>query len=222
MRAPKPEVGRKFHADGTVRRFPGNTIICPVGPDAPQYDEICAVQTRALARRFGPKLAPLPPSSFHVTVFDGLCDEERVPEHWSSRIPLDAPLEETDRLLSEWLAPLRGPERLNMELAGLGSFEVGLNLELRPADEVSAAGLADFREAVARATGIRHPGFERYAFHLSLAYLLYELDGEELADYRELAAETEARLAQSFGVLELGRPQLTFFEDMFAFLLSRG
>ena len=43
----------------------------------------------------------LPPSSWYITVFEGVCDEVRKPGFWPSDLAVDAPLEDCDALLAE-------------------------------------------------------------------------------------------------------------------------
>ena len=92
-----PAVGNKFYEDGTVRQFPGNTIICFADPQSQAFQEAEWAQQQLLRESYADKFAILPPSSFHMTVLDLICDQVRETEKWSSHLSLDAPLEEVDQ-----------------------------------------------------------------------------------------------------------------------------
>ena len=176
-------------------------------------------QQRCRREVFWAAFAYLPPASFHMTVFDLLCDQVRVEGCWSSAIALDAPLERTDELLAEMLERVVWPGAPRMRVTGLGQLggDHTLHLRLEPADETTAESLWTFREAVSRATGIRHPGHATYFFHVSLAYPLRELGEAEGRAYRRFEAEMNVRLSERLGAVELGEPCLARFEDMFEF-----
>jgi hypothetical protein len=215
-----PAVNTKFFPDGRVRRFPGNTIVCAVDPASPLHRACERVQERCRREVFREVFAYLPPASLHMTVFDLLCDQVRVEACWSRAIALDAPLECTDELLAKMLEQVVWPAAPRMRVTDLGQLggDHTLHLRLEPADETTAESLRTFREEVSRATGIRHPGHETYFFHVSLAYPLRELGEAEGGAYRRFEAEMNERLSRSLGAVELGRPHLARFEDMFGFV----
>ncbi|MCK5800093.1 MAG: DUF1868 domain-containing protein, partial [Deltaproteobacteria bacterium] len=99
-------VGPKFDAEGQARRFPGNTVISFLRERSPVEAELSWVLDMLAPLGFSAAFIPLPADSFHMTVFDLLCDQVRSKEHWSKRLPLDMPLGEIDAALSEWLDPL--------------------------------------------------------------------------------------------------------------------
>ncbi len=215
-------MGAKFHPDGRPRRFPGSSIVCPLPAAAPQVAVLGRVMDRFRAGTFARCFTELPRSSHHVTIFDLVCDEVRRPERWSRRLSLDLPLEDVDRAFEEWLAPLGPwPRVLRMRFDGVGPSDVTFHLRVRPADAATRDALADFREAVSTATGVRHPTHDRYRFHLSLAYQRVWMDGDEQRAFGAFARGLETELERGFGELTLGPPQLALFDDMFAFPTRR-
>ena len=92
-------VGTKFNADGSVIRFPGNTVISKVTPDMPVFSHISEIRD-FLKENDGGCVAYLPDESWHMTVIEGLCDQVRDPAHWSSKLKNDAKLSEADTFLS--------------------------------------------------------------------------------------------------------------------------
>lgn len=215
-------MGAKFDGDGRPRRFRGNSIICPLPPDAPQIAVLGRVMERFRAGIFARCFTELPRSSHHMTVFDLVCEQIRRPERWSSRMPLDLPLEEVDATFEGWLGPLKPwPSVLRMRFDDAGPSDVTFHLRLSPADAATRDSLAAFREAVSAATGVRHPVHDRYRFHLSLAYQRVWMSPGERRVFEALMDELETELGRGFGELVLGPPQLVLFDDMFAFPTQR-
>ena len=212
-------VGTKFHADGSVRRFPGCSVVCRLSPLMPQYARLEWVQAYSSDEFFAKKLAYLPPESFHMTVFDLICDQRRVPEHWSDRVGLDAPLKEVEATLTRAIDALEFPtRRFRMRFGGLGPFHTTLHVLLDPADWATRKALASFRDEISQVTGVRHPNHDDYRFHVSLAYLLRPLSTQDKSDYLSFTAETEARLEAVLSTLRLGQPELVLFDDMHDFV----
>lgn len=220
MTTPSPlyttAIGRKFNADGSVRAFPGNTLIAYVTPAHAQYAELLWAQG-ALIGALGEILTPLPASSLHMTVFEGVTDATRRPEKWTRFLPVDAPLAETDALMSRVVPGVPVPERIEMVFDYLGPGIEALGIRLRAADAAVERALRDYRNALADATGIRFPDHDQYVFHISLAYRIIQADAAQTRAFDVVRGRIEARLRERFGVLRLGAPVLTFFEDMFAF-----
>jgi hypothetical protein len=209
-------VGEKFHPDGRPRSYPGSTVICPLDPASPIYRAGVELQAELAALPFGHKFALLPPASFHMTVFSLICDQQRVRELWSSRLPLDAPLEETDRFFIEAVTPVTPPPGLRMALTFIGGW--GMSFRLCPADETTYFALKNYRELLSRATGVRYPDHDSYEFHITLAYSLQWLDEDEAAAYLDFRTRRGDHLRRQIDVVALEAPALTFFEDMFAFV----
>ena len=132
-------VGQKFYADGSVRAFPGNTILCFVDIErhTAVYERTLSVQAELLAMPWHAKFTLLPPSSFHMTVMDLLVDEVRTPARWSSKIPLSATLEETDTFFLATVPTVPVPERFRMRYTGIRKPAM---IELEPADQETEVG----------------------------------------------------------------------------------
>ncbi|MBK8022074.1 MAG: DUF1868 domain-containing protein [Chloroflexi bacterium] len=209
-------VGEKFNADGSTRPFPGVTIICFADPASAIYRAGEALQAELRALSYAHKFALLPPPSFHMTVFSLICDYRRIPEEWSSRLPLDAPLAQADQFFIDTVAQVPPPSNFRMLLTFLGGW--GLSMRLTPADQDSYKSLRTYRQQIAAATGVRYPDHDTYEFHLSLAYKLITLTDDERRHYADLRRAWGDDLRCQIGVFDTGKPILTFFEDMFAFV----
>src|SRR5262245_53622902 len=96
-RPPSPAglTGGKFNPDGSVRRFPGNTIIFHLSTDSPLQVLLRALYNKLdNAADLRHLYTLLPPDSWHMTIFEGVCDEVRRPGYWPSDLPMNASLEE--------------------------------------------------------------------------------------------------------------------------------
>ena len=213
-------VGSKFYEDGQVRRFAGNTIVSMLPSSGTAFGEALWAQGEAMRLPFARKYAFLPPASFHMTVFELLCDEAREPERWSRLLPVSAPLEEADVLIAERAAAVRPPERIVMRFERI---ELGwaASIRLVPADDAVAAGLRRYRDELAVATGIRFPNHDEYGFHCSLGYVIEELAAEEREQADALARAVADRLSGTMREVELPTPRVRFFDSMHAFHADR-
>ena len=210
-------VGRKFHSDGSVRQFPGNTIICFLDPErhATVYQRCLTVQSTLLALPFAHKFAPLPPSSFHMTVVDLLVDERRSEAKWSSHLPLTATLAETDHYLLENVPTVAPPKSIQMRYSGkLGN----VSIILKPDNAVTKQALYGYRRTIAEKTGVQSARDESYQFHISLAYQLIELTEDEEVNWAAFNEGMGAMLADSAEIYTPAAPELVFFDDMFRFV----
>lgn len=211
------EVGRKFEADGSARMFPGNTVLCFVEPQSPIGRAATAFGTEIGQQPWGAKWAMLPPSSFHMTVMDLLCDQVRSPKRWSSQLVLDADLRDTDVFFGARVPALPVPQQLVMRVDAIDSRD-GILVMLEPAEAATDKALREHREALAQATGVRAPDHDTYRFHISIAYRLIVLDEAEEASLAALCGAWEGRLRAAGGRIELGAPELCFFDDMTRFV----
>jgi hypothetical protein len=209
-------VGEKFHTDGSVRSFPGNTVISKITPDMPIHADLVKAQERLKAADAAGKYVFLPPSSFHMTVVEGLCDQMRSPQLWSSKLPLDMPLAEINHFVFDCFARLALPPAFTMRISKL-TFPRFLAIILEPADAETARSLHDFREQFSRDTGIWFPDHVAYTYHITLAYCLVHLTADEERIIYTEQQEIQQSLSAAYPSIELGRPRLTFFENMFRF-----
>jgi hypothetical protein len=209
-------VGEKFYADSSARAYPGVTIICFASLDDAIYKAGMRLQAGLLAQPFGTKFALLPPTSFHMTVFSLILDAKRIASEWSSQMPLDTPLTNMDRFFSETVATVIPPAGFRMCMTWIGGR--GLSFRLSPADEATYLALRNYRAQVSEATGVRHPDYETYEYHLTLAYQLQVLSSEEEAAFRTWRDAQGEVMRGEIGVFQTPPPMLTFFDDMFRFV----
>lgn len=213
-------VGKKFHPDGSVRPYPGNTIICYCDPEDNAYQQAKWVQGQLAQQPFAHKYSLLPLSSMHMTVIQLLCDQAREPQRWSRKLSLDAPLTETDAFFLATVPTVPQPDTFRMAYQRLWKGTAGISLRLEPADEATAESIWAYRNAIAAVTGVRFPDHDTYAFHISLAYQIVALNQAEEQAMGAFRQQVDAYQQQHFGIFSTGEPYLTFFDDMFAFVTA--
>ena len=212
-------VGIKFHEDGSVMPFSGNTIICFVAPDTRLMSELLWMRERLRAMRCADHIGFLPPSSYHMTTFELLTDYWRQPQRWTSALPLDAPIPATDAFFQAVVPRVPAPDAFLMRFSGVEPGSPA-TMHLEPADEATRAALRAYRDALAAATGIRFPNHDTYQYHITLGYKLAEFDDAALTELNATLEIVNARLRASLPPFRLGPPQLVFFNDMAEFTLS--
>lgn len=206
----------KFHPDGSVRPFPGNTLICHLPEDSVLQAPLRRLYERLRLSELAPLYSLLPPSSWHMTIFEGVCDQVREPGFWPADLPLDAPLTACDALFEDRLAsfdPKLDPP-FEMEIAGWKPLVGGISLALKAATDAEERRLRDLRNRLSDLLGLRHPGHETYVFHLSIAYIIRHLSDAQRDALSAMMGEQSALLPAKF---KLGAPEFCRFEDMFAF-----
>ena len=220
MKTYSKHVDEKFNADGSAHQFPGNTVLCDVVPESDTMALLKQFYVAILQQPWVTNYAMLPPSSYHMTVFDLVCEDVRKTDAWTSLLPLDAPLEAVDAMaLDRWQAAPKPPQPNVM----LGWLEIGdyITLRLKPKDATSNKVLRDYRDALSVLFGIRHPNHESYFFHLTYAYGITSLDDEEKEAIAQFVEEWTPVLEEGLSSLELELPTLRFFADMTHFASSR-
>jgi hypothetical protein len=210
-------VPSKFDQDGIVQSFPGNTIVSHLSPSSALYASLLVLHEKLLASSFSPILGMLPAPSWHMTVFEGVCDQVRQPSHWPSDLPLSAPLEECTELFKKKLAGFdlgAAQPPYHLVVSGLDALKIGISLRLELRTAAEGSSLRGLRDRLADELGYRHPSHDVYRFHLSIAYLLRHLTAKQEEELTALLMEHFESMPREF---ELGAPEFCTFEDMFAF-----
>lgn len=209
-------VHTKFNVDGSVRAFPGNTIICHLPPSSGLYACLLNLYAQLLRSDLSELYSLLPPSSWHMTVFEGVCDQVRRPRFWPGDLDLDAPLAECDARFAGKLSSfdLSGDPPYHLRIAGWQPLVNGIALKLAPATTAEEIRLRSLRDRLSHLLQIRHPGHEDYVFHVSIAYLIRYPDDVQQTALSAMLFELLSGLPAEF---ELGAPEFCRFDDMFAF-----
>lgn len=207
----EPGQGGKFAHDGTVQPWPGNTFICHIDPDGPQHAALCAMQDAMKASEVAANFSWLPPSSFHMTVFQGVSPDDPVwPEGLSRDLTRDAVTEALlDRLHSVTL-----PQHLTPAARGL---HAGHSVTLEGKDAPAEARLRAARMALREATGLHPHGFDTYTFHITLGYPLRWLSAGEAQAVIVVSDAAFAAHGAALAEIPLGPIEFCTFENMHHF-----
>lgn len=220
-----PDVGRKFSAEGQVLPFLGDTIICHLpqqGQDSEAFDALLDIYRELPGERWSRKVTTLPPSSYHMTIFGGANDKERLTQLWPSGLPLDLPIDECNRILAD---RLRGfhlgndapPYRMQVDLAAPPANETPLTIRLVAADADTETRIRRLRDRLSELLGIDDPGHATYHFHITLAYQVAPMTAAEDAAWRLALSRWKTAVVNRAPVITLGAPEYCVLKDMFAF-----
>ncbi len=208
-------VGREFNADGSVRTYPGNGIVCFVDSQrhATIYESMLWAWDKLRRLECQHKFAFVPPENFDLTIMPLLYDQQRAAEAWSSKLPLDAPLAETDAFFIEKSAEFPTPTTLRMGYSFItepGKIQMSADFE----DYETREALETFRERVSELTGVPLPPHDFYAYYIPLMYKLQELTIDDLVEYKGAFAQIDYRLSQTTPLFATDAPQLVFFDNV--------
>ncbi|KAK3694339.1 RNA ligase/cyclic nucleotide phosphodiesterase [Podospora appendiculata] len=212
-------VPSKFDPDGNVQRFPGNTIVAHLPLSSPIYASLLKLYERLSTCHLSGLLAMLPPSSWHVTLFEGVCDQVRAQEgFWpcDPGLPVDAPLDDCTSSFAGKLREfdLRCDPPYRFVIVGFSPLDVGIGIHVELQTPPEESRLRGLRDRLAETLKIRHPQHDVYEFHLSMAYLLRHLSDSQKS---ELTALLLGHLQDMPKVFELGAPEFCTFDNMLQF-----
>jgi len=210
----QPGAGGKFATDGSVQVWPGNTFICHVRPDSAAHDAIRALQEEVKMSRFARLFTFLPPSSFHMTVFQG-CS----PSMTGTR-PLPrgaAPGMQRDVLSALILDAVQDVSFDPAPHARMTDLFCGKSLTVTGAGPEGDAPLRAMRETLRTATGITRADFDTYVFHITLAYLIDWLTEPTAHALAEFSADLSGRYSPELSDIPLGPVEFCNFETMHHF-----
>lgn len=211
-------VGRKFYANGTVRRFPGNTIIIPLSSTSHMHTRLLKLYSNLAD---APSLAGiytlLPPSSWHMTVFEGVDDYDRNASVWPTDLPLDMPLVDVTANIAEKLQGfnlgMRLPLKMRLDFWKNITRTSSFSVRLTASTPEGLQGLRDLRNRLSNTLKLRKPDHDKYLFHMTVGYFVRYPTQEQLVQLRAILDTLfDGPLA-----FELGRPAFCTFEDMFRF-----
>jgi hypothetical protein len=209
--------GGKFSADGKPLPFAGNTLLMHLSPTSALYTYLLQLH-EALRTSFLSRLCTLlPPPSWHMTIFEGVCEQVRDVDHWPRDLaqgaPLDEITEEFTRRLSDFKWEDDGPPYL-MRINGMDPLEVGIGIHLEARTQDEERRIRRLRDRLAERLKLKMPNHDKYGLHISIAYLLRRLTGEQERELKGLVSRILEGGPKEF---ELGAPEFCTFGDMFKF-----
>ena len=216
----RENIGTKFNADGSIRFFPGNTVLSFIDPKSEAYSAFCHVRSLLLNTGAAKCFVMLPDDSLHMTVFEGVCGQWRAKEIWPALLPLDAPLEQVDDLFEAKFAAVKKPEDVTMRLKAVRNGG-GYAIALSPSCEKDLKALTDYRGRLSEAFGMRFPNHDAYRFHISICYGVHAPSPAQAAELAAFEAQANDYLNKCAAAFSLQEPVLTYFQNMFHFSPSR-
>jgi hypothetical protein len=160
----------------------------------------------------------LPPSSYHVTVFGGLNEDDRGKPRWPVGVAKDLSVDAATQAWREQLAsraPLQ-PPGFDFVVAGAPALMLdgAPHIPLEPADATHARRLTALRDELSKLTGIRRADHDRYVYHVTFAYIHTFLNPDEARQLQAATAQCMALLPRRLHVPAI---HLCRFKDMYAF-----
>ena len=214
------DVGRKINADGSVRFWPGNTMICLLDHDSLVFQRIKEIRDDFGRNKIGEYITLLPDESLHMTAIEGVVDGNRSPERWTTLLPCDTPLEKVDDLFQEKWKDIPPLGRVEMVFHHI-RVGTGLCVALRAKSEDDERRIRAWREIVSEKMGLRFPSFETYEFHISLAYGFRTPSDEAMENLEEMVKKYDEKFSlEKFGFI-VPEPSMTYFDNMFFFSKER-
>ena len=209
-------VGSKFSSIGNPLYFPGNTLICILDRDSDIWQFTAHTQKELFELPVGKAMVALPDYSFHMTAIEGVCDQVRDEEHWTSLLPLDATLSKCNELFLNLLEHMPKFPVVNMRVDHL-RVDSACSLALYPDTWSDDYALREWRDEVGRLLGLRFPSHDRYGFHIGLGYGLRRLDETEESSIAGFKERFDKASAEQRLIFQPPSPTFSMFDNMFSF-----
>lgn len=208
----------KFLPDGGPAHWPGNTILCHVDKRSAAFLALLDIHVALMRSGLQAHIAPLPPASYHMTVFEGISYPARH-QYFPSDLPADAGegacnaafLDKLRRFDLDTTLPIRMRPLPLAQQTNLAS------ILLEPADAAENRKLRVLRDRLAETLRFRTARHDDYRFHITLNYIYAPLDGVGRARLAGLRQRLLADFIARSPLIELGAPEFTYFDDMLEF-----
>ena len=213
-------IGQKFYEDGTVRQFPGNTVVADVVPGSDAFQTMCRLRQMVIDAGLDSHLILMPEDSYHITYISGFNDQQRIDGYWPESFSREATMEEADDYVTAAIekAGIPGPARMKFDNVGWGAG--CCIIRVKPANEQEHEKLYSFRERAADAMGVRRANHENYRFHITLGYTRIVTEGEAEERRQALKQKMEELMAQQ-PEFYTTQAYMAYFDDMYAFSPKR-
>ena len=204
----------KFDDKGNPLPYPGCTIICNIPLNTHLSDQIISFQKNL--EKFNPEKTYfyLPSSSFHMTLFDCCNLNTKNTKYWPTDIDPDMDYKNIAIELNKRIQNYIFPEELNLKLK---IFFGGYSIVLEPFSEKDEKILRNCRDELSSLLKIKFENHQRYTFHITLAYILRELNKNEIKNLIEFNKQLSFDFSKKFPKITLTKPEMCTFEDMLEF-----
>lgn len=208
----------KFLPDGGPAHWPGNTILCHIDKNSATFLALLDIHVALMRSGLQTRIAPLPPASYHMTVFEGISYPARH-QYFPSDLPADASeaacnaafLDKLRRFDLDTTLPIRMRPLPLAQQTNLSS------ILLEPADDAEQRKLRHLRDRLAETLNFRTARHDDYRFHITLNYIYAPLDAEARQRLTALRQRLLAGFIARSPLIELGAPEFTYFDDMLEF-----
>ena len=204
----------KFDIEGNPLPSSGCTIVCNIPSNSDLSNEITNFQTRL--KDFNPEKAYvyLPPTSFHMTLFDCCNFNTKNTKYWPENIDKNLNYNQIAIELNKRIKNFVFPTELNMKLK---IFYGGYSIVLEPFSAKDEKILRECRDELSKLLRIKFENHQRYTFHITLAYILRELAQAEIKKLLEFNKNLFIEFNKKFPKIVLSKPEMCTFENMLAF-----
>ena len=204
----------KFDDRGNPLPFPGCTIICNIPLNTNLSDQIISLQKNI--ENFNPEKTYfyLPPSSFHMTLFDCCNFNTKNTNYWPSGIDPDTDYKDIAVELNKRIQNYIFPKEFNLKFKMLFG---GYSIILEPYSEKDEKILRNCRDELSSLLKIKFENHQRYNFHITLAYILRELNQIEIKNLIEFNKNLSLDFSKKFPKITFTKPEMCTFENMLEF-----
>ncbi|MEP1611502.1 MAG: DUF1868 domain-containing protein [Roseobacter sp.] len=188
----------------------GNTVVCPLDFDAPAHAAVLEARRRIMASSVSDHFIFTPPSSLHMTVFEGVIETRRTPNTWPADIGSSATVEQANEVILTRLEGFQPPPAFATRVTGIRPT----GLILKGATKEDEKNMRHWRESLTVPFGYRHDAHDRYTFHMTFAYPVQWLPASKRSELETEFALILADLMDAAPVLPLRPPAFCQFADM--------
>ncbi|MBE6596416.1 MAG: DUF1868 domain-containing protein [Ruminococcaceae bacterium] len=213
-------IGKKFYEDGSVRRYPGNTIIANIPRDSEAQRIMVELKRMVIDSGLGDNYIFLPEDSYHMTVIRGVNDQVRREGFWPDTLAKDSSMSEVDDHIVSAVESVGMLGRVRMRFSEMYHGGSALVALLEPYDSDEERKLRGFRNAVAEAIGLFLPKHDEYKYHVSLAYIRIVPEGDDRVRLDDLMGRMN-ELLRTQSAFETEEPFVAFYDDMLRFSPQR-
>ena len=204
----------KFNNKGDPLFFPGCTIIYKINLNSELSKEINKIQSEFKLVNPNDAYTYLPVDSFHMTLFDCCNSNTFDTPFWPKNIPIIENYSKIAFELKNRIKNFKFPENLNLKLK---SFFGGYCITLEGSTNEDEIIIRKCRDDLSQLLGIKFNNHENYVFHITLAYILRTLTGNEINKLTRFSMKKEHEFQKKFPLITLNDPILCTFENMFEF-----
>lgn len=209
-------IPEKFDLDGNAQPFAGNTIICHLSTSSEMYASMQVLYKKLKEHPLSHLYTLLPPSSWHMTVFEGALDKRRVAATWPADLDINASMANCTALLEKKLNSfdLQFETPFRMSVIGVKPLLNGISIHLEPSSVQENTAIRHLRDRLVDVTKMEAKGHDKYKFHLSMAYMVRFGSDEQKKELMEMLMEHFENMPKE---VQLDLPEFCSFEDMFAY-----